>query len=531
MTEPAAPGGPPAGHLVADQREVAAFLSQPATHGGQAVERIDTHASMVFLAGDLAYKVKRAVAFPYMDFSTLERRRAFCEKEILLNRRTAPDLYLRAMAIRRGPAGGLSLGGAGEVVEWAVVMRRFDQDSLFDRLAAAGRLTDSLLRDLADAVAGFHQAAEPVFEGAGDPAWVIDENAQEFPEFPALFRAEEAARLTRESRAALARVAPLLARRRAAGLVRRCHGDLHLRNICLHQGRPTPFDAIEFNDRIACIDVVYDLAFLLMDLDLRGHRAGANLVLNRYLARRDGPEALAALPLFLSLRAAVRAKVSASAADSQPDRAARERAEAEARGYFDAALTYLAPPPARLVAVGGLSGSGKSTLARALAPEVGAAPGALHLRSDLLRKVLLEVEELDVLPEAAYRPEVNAEVYGLMLSRAREALAAGHAVVLDAVYARPEERAAAEALAREAGVGFAGLWLEAPGDTLQSRVAARTGDASDATPAVVAGQLALDTGEIAWRRIDAGGPPAAVAAQARGVVCEDQDSPKPTRSL
>ena len=141
MTEPAAPGGPPAGHLVADQREVAAFLSQPATHGGQTVERIDTHASMVFLAGDLAYKVKRAVAFPYMDFSTLGRRRAFCEKEILLNRRTAPDLYLRAMAIRRGPAGGLSLGGAGEVVEWAVVMRRFDQDSLFDRLFAPGSIT------------------------------------------------------------------------------------------------------------------------------------------------------------------------------------------------------------------------------------------------------------------------------------------------------------------------------------------------------------------------------------------------------
>lgn len=505
-------------HLVADQSEVAAFLSRPATHGGAAVERIDTHGAMVFLAGSRAYKVKRAVDYPYMNFSTLARRRRACEREITLNRRSAPELYLDTVAIRRTAEGKLSFGAEGEVIEWAVVMRRFDQEGLFDHLVQAGGLTPERLTRLADKIADFHARAEPVKAQFGDLRWVFEENAAEFAERPELFPPAQVGRLTGATQEVFGKVAGLLYDRRKAGFVRRCHGDLHLRNVCLIDGEPTLFDAIEFNDALACIDVFYDLAFLLMDLDHRGLRAEANLLLNRYLQRRDDPDGLAALPLFLSLRAAVRAKVSVSMAGSQSDPAAARRLEQEAGAYFAEAQAYLAPPAARMIAVGGLSGSGKSTLARALAPEVGPVPGALQLRSDVLRKALFGVDELTPLPAGAYRPDVNQRVYAELLDRAARALRAGHAVVADAVFGQPKERQQASALARAIGVDFTGLWLDAPLVTLSERTARRRGDASDATPDVVERQAARDTGVITWHRLDASGPVEAVVAAARRVL-------------
>ncbi len=507
-------------HLVADQSEVAAFLARSDTHHGAPVERIDTHAAMVFLAGDLAYKVKRAVKYPYMDFSTLSLRRQACEKEVEINRRTAPDIYLGTRPIVRGADGALQLNGTGEVVEWLVLMRRFDQAGLFDCLARRGRLTRELLVRLADAVAAFHDLAEPAPERAVETAWLIDENAEEFAERPDLFPSDQVEALTKAAHAALSNIAGLLEARKARGRVRHCHGDLHLRNVCLAAGRPTIFDAIEFNDAIACIDVFYDLAFLLMDLDHRGLRPGANTVFNRYLQRSGDLDALPTLPLFLSLRAAVRAKVTASATLSQGDAELRRRLEDEARAYLAAAAAYLTPQPARLVALGGFSGSGKSTLARALAPALGRAPGALHLRSDVLRKTLYGLDELTPLPEEAYRPEVSARVYGELLDKAYDALAAGQAVVLDAVYSRPEGRDVLEATARRAGVAFTGLWLEAPRHVLKARAAARRADASDATPAVVERQLAEDPGHISWHKIDATGAPETILSEAERALAD-----------
>ena len=425
----------------------------------------------------------------------------------------------------RDAEGALTLNGAGEAVEWVVLMRRFDQAGLFDRLAQSGHLTPELLVRLADAVAAFHDSAEPVPEQPGGPGWVIEENAGEFAERPDLFAPDQAEALTAAARSALAGTAGLLEQRKARGLVRRCHGDLHLRNVCLIAGQPTLFDAIEFNDAIACIDVFYDLAFLLMDLDHRGLRPAANLVFNRYLRRSGDLDALPALPLFLSLRAAVRAKVSASAALSQDNDDARRRLEDEARAYFAAAAAYLAPAPARLVAVGGFSGSGKSTLARALAPTLGAAPGALHLRSDVVRKALYGVEDLTPLPDDSYRPEASARVYAELLVQARRALAAGQAAVLDAVYVKPEGRHELEALAEQVGVGFTGLWLEAPREVLFARAAARRADASDATAAVVAGQLAEDPGAITWHRLEASGAPADLVSEAERVIAESSPVP------
>ncbi|HSR71889.1 MAG TPA: phosphotransferase, partial [Kiloniellales bacterium] len=247
-------------HLVEDQSEILAFLARPAAYGlaSGPVERIDTHGASVFLAGERAYKLKRAVRFPYMDYSTLEKRRVACETEIALNRRTAPDLYLGVEPLAREADGALRIGGDGDVVEWLVVMRRFDQDGLFDRLAESGRLSADLVSRLADRIAAFHQAAEPLSAdsapggGSAGLRAVIEENFAELAERPDLFPPEECQALERDARAALSRHADLLDRRLAEGYVRRCHGDLHLRNICLYDGEPTIFDAIEFNDAIAC---------------------------------------------------------------------------------------------------------------------------------------------------------------------------------------------------------------------------------------------------------------------------------------
>jgi aminoglycoside phosphotransferase family enzyme/predicted kinase len=540
MTEDAAPGGAAGRHIMVEQGAAQgtaqgaaeAFLAAPETHGGAAVRCFVTHAAKVFVAGDRAYKIKRAVRYPYLDFSTLERRREAIEKELQINRRTAPELYLDVRPLSRGEDGRLRLGREGEakaggaVVEWVLVMRAFDQAGLLDQLAESGGLTPVLLTELADVIRRFHDRAEPIGRagvaphrsargGASGMRDTVVENDQDFTEHPDLFPPARTCGLTAASEDAIARHEALLEARWDRGLVRHCHGDLHLRNICLIDGRPTLFDAIEFNDAIACIDVLYDLAFLLMDLDERGLRPAANLVLNRYL--RDGAEleSLAALPLFLSVRAAIRAKVAAAAQAGQGDRTAKQRLAEEARDYFAAAEAYLAPPPPRLVAVGGLSGSGKSTLARAVAPDLGAAPGAVVLRSDVTRKALYGLADEAPLPQEAYRPEVSERVYGLLLQRARVVLRAGHAVVLDAVHAKPAERGATEALASDLCVPFTGLWLDAGLDTLVRRTTARHDDASDATPDVVRAQAERDVGAMTWQRLDAARPPEAVAEDAR----------------
>jgi aminoglycoside phosphotransferase family enzyme/predicted kinase len=492
--------------IVADQSEAIAFLSRPETYGGENPRRIDTHASVVFLAGTAAYKLKRAVVFPYLDFGTLERRKRFCDAEVAVNRRTAPEIYERTAAITREADGALAFDGRGAAVDYVVVMKRFDEAGLFDRLAERGKLTAELMALLAGEIARFHEAAEPVpgFGGYAGMAEIIEGNDENLRRHRNVFDAQSVAKLTAQSQAAAERLRALLDARRESGFVRRCHGDLHLRNICLYEGRPLLFDAIEFSDALACIDVLYDLAFLLMDLERRTLRDFGNLVFNRCLAEgsEENLRGLAALPLFLSCRAAVRAHVGADAALNQKDESAKSCGFDEAQGYLDLALALLAPRPPRLVAIGGLSGSGKSTLARALAPEIGAAPGALWLRSDSIRKRLSGVAETTRLPESAYAPEMTARVYGAIAKRAELALAAGHSVVADAVHAKPEERAALEQIAARLGVPFIGFWLEAGTAEMERRLGARGPDASDATAAVLRRQLGYPLGEISWRRID-----------------------------
>ena len=506
-----------------EQRDVIAFLSTPEAYGLHAgsVERIDTHISIVWLAGDRAYKLKRAVRFDYVDFSTIEFRRAACEAEIRLNGRTAPALYLGVRTVTREADGTLALGGEGVVIDWLVEMARFDQDTLFDRLAERGRLDVALMDGLAAAIARLHAGAAPRGDRGGREGmvWVVDGNALGFADQgAAVLDPAACARVTSHARAAIDRHATQLDARRRDGFVRECHGDLHLRNICLVERVPTLFDGVEFNDAISCVDVFYDLAFLLMDLWRRGLPSHANAVFNAYVALTADGDGVALLPLFLSCRAAVRAKTSATAAKVQPDARQRGELETAARQYLSLSQAFLDPPPPSLIAIGGFSGSGKSALARGLAPGLGAAPGALIVRSDVLRKTLLGVAPLTHLGPEGYTTAVTQRVYRLIAERALAALRAGHAVIADAVFASPQDRDDAAAVAREAGVPFSGVWIDAPPETLARRISDRAVDASDATTDVLERQIHAGTGPIDWRRLDGSGDAETVLQAAQAVL-------------
>ncbi len=472
------------------QDEIVAFLQAAA---GAGAHLATTHISTVVIGPSRVFKLKRAVRFPYLDFSTPQRRLAFCEREVALNRRTAPDLYLGVRRITRAADGSLVFDGDGPLVDAVVEMRRFDEAELLDQLAAAGRLTAPMIERLAERIAAFHEAADsdPAGGGAAAMARVVGLSEAALRETPPA-PAPEIDALVAKLCENLAALGPLLDARRAQGKVKRCHGDLTLRNICLIDGAPTPFDCIEFSDEIATIDILYDLAFLLMDLAHAGEAALANLAMNRYLDHCDETDGLPLLPFFQASRAAIRAYV--GAAQAKPE---------EARAYFDLAGRLLAPGPAMIIGIGGYSGSGKSSVAARLAPLLRPAPGARILNSDRLRKRLFGAAATDRLPQQAYTPEVSRRVYDDMFAAAQRTAGRGWPAIVDAVLDRPQDRETLERLAWEAGVPFFGFWLEADVANRAARVDARVNDVSDATRAVVLAQMTRDPGEIGWARIDA----------------------------
>lgn len=499
------------------QDEVIAFLSDGATFGVDRVEVVETHASTVFLAGDRAYKLKKDVRYTYLDYSTPELRRVNCEAEVAISGRFAPALYIGVVAVTREPSGRLALSGSGAPVDWLVVMRRFDQESQFDRMADRGQLDADLMLRLADRIAAMHEQAQVRVDRGGVAGLrkAIDITVDNLRlAVPAALKSERAEHWIRLALASLDRLTELLERRRQTGHVRQCHGDLHLRNICLLDAEPTPFDAIEFDDSLSTTDVLYDLAFLLMDLVHRGLGGLANYTFNRYFDRRDECDGLSALPLFLSTRAAIRAQVTA-AADAHRHGNAADNLRSLAQQYLELALTLIEPPPPRLIAIGGFSGSGKSSLSYALAPTVGSAPGARVLRTDVLRKRIAGVEPEARLPADHYTPDWHEQTYRALFDEAKNCLKAGQAVIVDAVFGRASERAAAEAVARQVGVPFAAIWLAAAQQVLESRVETRGSDASDATAEVVRGQIASGEPPRDWLWVDAEGDARSVLAGAR----------------
>ena len=474
-----------------DEAAVDAFFT---ALGGR---RIETACNRVYLAGDTAWKVKRPVDLGYVDFTTLERRREAAEREIAFNSPAAPDIYRRVHTVTRS-GDRLELDGGGPAVDYVVEMRRFDEGSVLS--ARPGSVDGSLAEALGREISRLHAVAplRPEGGGADGLAYTIDSNAHLLTGLADRLGRDAVEAVIATTAGRFADAAGVLEARRRAGFTRRCHADLHLGNILLEDGRPVLFDCIEFNDRLSDIDIQYDLAFLLMDLDFRNRRDAACRVLDAWLdeaARREGEglrEGLAVLPLMLSVRAVVRAHVEANSGHDEGGRA-----------YLAAALRHLHPEPPRLFAVGGMSGTGKTTLARAVAPQLGASPGAVVLRSDEVRKRLSGVAPTDRLPPGAYAPGMSDRVHAALFAEATSLLAAGRSVILDATFLDPEHRGAAADLADRLGLPFAAVWLEGTPEVLKTRLAGRSGDASDADVQTLEQQAKRDAGSIAWPRLRA----------------------------
>lgn len=488
--------------MTEDQYETVAFLSDPASYGLTGpVERVETHISMIFLVGDHVYKLKKALNLPYVDFSTASIREEACRNEVALNRGTAPGLYIGVRRITRAYVSSLEFDGDGPLVDAVVEMSRFEQSQLFDRMAVAGQLTPELMTQTARMIAFYHRRAPVVSTGgAANIKAVLDINDAGFATSH-VFGEAEVIKLSGTFRSRLLHHSGLLDRRALVGKIRRCHGDLHLRNICLLGGKPCLFDCIEFNLEIATIDVLYDLAFLLMDLWHRGFPDLANLVMNRYLDETDDEDGFCLLPFFMAIRASVRAHVTATQAE-EPGQDAASLAE-EARSYFYLAHVLLAETPPRLIAIGGLSGSGKSTVADRLAVNVGPPPGARIVESDRIRKSLHGVSAETRLPVSAYHPDVSRRVYHEMARHAQLILSQGVSVVADAVFDDPSNRQLMEDVAAKTGVSFQGVWLDADPEILRQRVRERKGGSSDATTEVLSAQLSRKSSGLSWRKVDA----------------------------
>lgn len=498
-----------------EQQDIIAYL-EAALDDGRGCRRIDTHAASVFLAGDKAWKLKRAVKYPYLDFSTAPLRRAALEAELRLNRRTAPDMYLAVHPIVRC-GDSFRVGGDGEPVDWLLEMRRFADGALLVEIARAGRLDPMLLSELADRIHAFHDAATPVRQdhGAEIVRHIIDGNASSLDRFAPIFDRGRISRLIDRQRRACDRHAALLDVRAVTGRVRHTHGDLHLANIAIVDGKPVLFDCLEFSDDLATTDTLYDLAFLLMDLWHKGLRTDANMLFNRYIDVSADEQGVRLLPLFLSLRATVRAHVLAATADRSAASADRK----EALRFLSLAEALLDPGPMALAAIGGLSGTGKSAVARAIADAFGSPPGARVLRTDVIRKRLARVPPEQKLAESFYSAMANKIVYDLICDEASAHLSSGTFVIVDAVLAQSDERTRIERIAVHAHLPFIGCWLEAPEATRLSRVSTRMTDASDADVHVVQLQSAKATHAPAgWHLVSADAPLAQVVLQTREIL-------------
>ncbi len=482
-----------------DPSRYAALDFPPGVGRPARIELLETHISCVLLAGVHAYKIKKPVNLGFLDFTTLAARRFYCQEELRLNRRTAPSLYIDVVPIAGSPSKPL-LGAKGKAIDYAVRMRRFPGEALLDRMAKERELVPAILEQLGASVAAFHLALPPsaARRGFASAAQVLAAAVQNFEQIeamappPAESRALE--RLQAWTRREHARLASVFAARKRGAFVRECHGDLHLGNIVLLAGEPALFDCVEFNAAFRWIDVMNEVAFLVMDLEEHGYPALAFRFLNRYLEATGDYAGLRVLRFYVAYRAMVRAKV-ACIRGGQPGADAQTRAQAanEFSKYVRFAETVAAGGQGALLLMHGLSGSGKSTIAKRLA----VALDAIHLRSDVERKRLHGLQagaRTASTPGAGiYGPNSTVRTYERLAELARHSVSAGYVAIVDATFLEKRHRAAFRKLAREAGVPFAIVSCAAPDATLRERVARREAqgtDASEAGPEVLARQLA-----------------------------------------
>ncbi len=464
------------------------------------VKLIQTHISYLLLTGDYAYKIKKPVNFGFLDFSTLERRQHFCQEELRLNQRLSP-LYLAVLPITvaEDPAqyqlAPASFGG--KAVEYAVQMRQFSQDNLFSHLFARGELTVTDMQALGKQVASFHSSAQTnqEIQRFGDVAAVRQVAEDNYTaSIPYVGRAQTQAQLD-QTRAFteqfFADHGDWFHRRQVEGKIRECHGDLHLNNVCFYQDQIQVFDCIEFNQAFRNTDIIYDAAFMVMDLEFQGRSDLANVFLNAYLEQTGDYWGAVLLPLYLSMRAYVRAKVNSLALDDPGiPLAEKQQAQERAAAYYHFAWSYTQPRQGQLVLMSGLSGSGKTTVARQVAQAI----AAIHIRSDAVRKHLAGLaldQRGDVAGEQGsgiYTPEMTCQTYERLLELGIFLAQQGRSVVLDAKYDRQEFRQAVIAQAEAQHIPLSIFHCTAPLEVLRDRLQTRTGDIADATADLLTAQ-------------------------------------------
>ena len=467
------------------------------SHAARAVRLMETHISWVLLAGRYAYKLKKAVDLGFLDFTDLDARRFYCEEEIRLNRRFAPQLYLKVVAIGGSPERPEL--GARPAIEYAVKMRRFASAKLMDRLMARGLVTPTHIDSLAATLAAFHASLPPAERGSefGSLEAIHAPAVQNFDQLSPLLNAADAetlARLRQTSEDEYAACMPLFRQRRQDGWIRECHGDLHLGNIALISGKPTPFDGIEFNASFRWIDVMNEVAFLVMDLLHHNRPDLAFRFLNGYLEATGDYQGTSVLRFYLAYRATVRAKVAAIRA-RQPDTQPQEAHDALAacRGHLELAATCLTRRRPFLIITYGLPGCGKTTVAQAILERL----QAIRLRSDIERKRLFGLTALDSsrsgIGGGIYSAEATRKTYGRLHDLARSLLADGFPVVVDAAFLRHVEREQFGQLAREMAVPFVIVPVRAGESLLRQRIMQRLNRANDASEADLAVLKALQT--------------------------------------
>jgi uncharacterized protein len=460
---------------------------------------IQTHASFVLLTGDYTYKIKKPVNFGFLDYSTLAKRQHFCTQELLMNQRTAPEIYLEVLPIiQTGDSFQFgsnlpAISSAEITVEYVLKMREFPQNSLLLSLLERGLLTEQIMADLGREVANFHTTviSNSYIRRFGEVSQIrtaIDNNYLISEKYIGGPQTQTQYQETKDyTDAFFANNPELFNRRIANNKIRECHGDLHLRNIALWQDKILLFDCIEFNEQFRFVDVMYDVAFTVMDLESRGRRDLGNAFLNTYIEQTGDWEGLQLLPLYLSRQAYVRAKVTSLMLDD-PAISTAQKAEISqtAAHYYKLAWQYTKPRPGKLTLMSGLSGSGKSTAARYLARRT----GAIHIRSDAVRKHLGGIPLNERGGEDLYSDEMTAQTYGRLLELGIILADRGWDVILDAKFDRQNLRTDAIDRAQSHGLPLQIIYCTAPIEVLRERLQQRRGDIADATAELLSSQQA-----------------------------------------
>ncbi|AFY37253.1 hypothetical protein Lepto7376_0858 [[Leptolyngbya] sp. PCC 7376] len=455
------------------------------------IDLVQTHVSYVFLTGDYAYKLKKSVNFGFLDFSTLEKRKHFCEAELALNSSLTKDLYLEVVSITYDGE-TYAIDGQGDIVEYAVKMRQFPQENLLSGMFQAGTLTEEQMVQLGKVVAAFHATAETndYIRSFGEIAKIrqaIDENYDQTAGYIGRVQTQKRFEQTKDfTDNFFASREDIFASRRDQNKICECHGDLHLRNICLWQDDIQLFDRIEFNEPFRFVDTMYDVAFAVMDLDARGAKELGNAFLNTYLEQTGDWEGLQVLPLYLSRQAYVRAKVTSFLLDDPAiAEEAKQEAAKTASEYYELAWQYTQLPKGKVVMMSGLSGSGKSTVARRCARLW----NAIHIRSDAARKHLGGVSLDAKAPDSLYSAEMTEKTYARLTELGVLLAKQGFTVILDAKFDRISQRKDVMAACEAEGLPYQILYCQAPTSTLEQRLQDRNDDISDATADLLQTQI------------------------------------------